>query len=523
MTTQPRILAVDDEASWLYLYQDILEEAGYEVETVRRFDDALKLIHEQRYDVLIVDLRLAKHDEADRSGLRLVDEMLTADPHVQVVIVTGYGSIDLAVHTLKQGVSDFFVKDAFDEEKFRKSVAQAVNRRVDEFKRVGNPFIPKTGIDPKVFGGRTEELEFFEGKLNDAIRGPYCDHFLILGDWGIGKSTLLREFKKIAQRRGIITAIVPVEQFPAGSSVIDGVESMIQGILRDLPYTASRLEQIVKYFDSIGVSILGTGLEFSRDTSEKKLGAQALLHDTLINLWRDLHSRSPVVAILLDDVQYFAQISEILTTLMQTLTSEAVQNTKILFGLACIPDAWSELTSLKKHHPVSRYFYSKIKLEKLSKAELIETVCQTLAKTGVHFAPDIIEDVYTYTQGHPFEMQVLCHNLFNHQILGRVDRMVWDKALQKTVMDLGSTIFSHWFSEASPDEAEILRIFAARLESLSVKDVQAAFVVSNSSVNINSIEEYVQRLTEKQLLRRVSHGKYEIPDQMFQLYIALLK
>ena len=47
-----------------------------------------------------------------------------------------------------------------------------------------NPFTPKSGWEPKVFAGREAEIEFFKKKLAEAKEG-ICDHFLVLGDWGI--------------------------------------------------------------------------------------------------------------------------------------------------------------------------------------------------------------------------------------------------------------------------------------------------------------------------------------------------
>lgn len=59
-----------------------------------------------------------------------------------------------------------------------------------------NPFTPKSGWEPKVFIGRDKEIELFRKKIEEAKLGK-CDHFLILGEWGIGKTTLLKGFKNI--------------------------------------------------------------------------------------------------------------------------------------------------------------------------------------------------------------------------------------------------------------------------------------------------------------------------------------
>ena len=50
-----------------------------------------------------------------------------------------------------------------------------------------------TGVEPTVFGGRTQELEFLEQRLDRALYTEFCGYFLVLGDWGIGKSTLLKD------------------------------------------------------------------------------------------------------------------------------------------------------------------------------------------------------------------------------------------------------------------------------------------------------------------------------------------
>jgi Cdc6-like AAA superfamily ATPase len=55
-----------------------------------------------------------------------------------------------------------------------------------------NPFTPKSGWEPGVFIGREKEIEFFRKKLVEAKKGR-CDHFLVLGEWGIGKTSLLKE------------------------------------------------------------------------------------------------------------------------------------------------------------------------------------------------------------------------------------------------------------------------------------------------------------------------------------------
>ena len=118
-----------------------------------------------------------------------------------VIVVTGFGSVELARKTLTRGVFDFIEKSPDTATELTEAVQRAIATQEEKIRRSGNPFILMTGGEPTIFGGRTKELRSFEEKLNRTLHTKFREHFLILGDWGIGKSTLLREYKKICQSR----------------------------------------------------------------------------------------------------------------------------------------------------------------------------------------------------------------------------------------------------------------------------------------------------------------------------------
>ena len=109
----------------------------------------------------------------------------------------------------------------------------------------------------------------------------------MLGNWGVGKSTLLREYKKICQSRGHIASIIPLEPFQSGAKLSEAARSLVEGILRDLPYPIDQFKKVANFFDSVGISVLGTGLQVKRNTFKEELPTQAFLHDVLLRLWGD--------------------------------------------------------------------------------------------------------------------------------------------------------------------------------------------------------------------------------------------
>jgi FixJ family two-component response regulator len=532
-----RILLIDDDLDTLRTYKKALFRSmkaqevqlistGKIIEPIIVVEDVdtvslgLQKLRTQPFEIVVVDLKIPGLSGEEMGGLELISESLALDPLRPIIAVTGYGTIELARKTFTQGVFDFIEKSTTAVDDLINAIKRAISYLDEKIKRSGNPFTPMTGLEPTIFGGRAKELEFFEQRLNRAIYTKFCEHFLVLGDWGIGKSTLLKEYKKICQSRGYLASVIPLESLQSGTRTIEAARSIVEGILRDLPYQLEQFKKVLHYFDSIGISILGTGFQFKRDTSKRELSSQAFLHDTLMNLWKDIEDKTEVFLVLLDDLDNFIAVPEILMTLKQTLSMESIRKTKILVGLASTYATWQELTSLKMHHPLSRYFLSRIELGPLTQSELEETVHKSLAETGVSFSTEVIQRVFEYTEGHPFEMQVLCYHLFNNQISRQVGVDIWEKALQSAINDMGIATFRHWFDQASSEEAEVLCIIAKSANPISVRDIQKMGEATKLKISSKSIAKYLKRLVEKKLIKKSGHGLYFIQDRMFRAFIC---
>jgi rhodanese-related sulfurtransferase len=387
-----------------------------------------------------------------------------------------------------------------------------------EVVRSGNPFTPMTGIEPSVFGGRILELKFFEERIQRALTN-YCEHFLVLGNWGIGKSTLFKEYKRSCQDNGYLASVVPLEAFQPGTKLIEAARSIVEGMLRDLPFGIQKFKKLTEFFDSVGIDVLGTGLNFSRDTSKKELSPQAFLHDTFLHLWQDVKSKTDVFVLLLDDLDNFSGVSEIVMTLKQTLSMDTLRKTRILVGISSTPGNWLSITSMAKHHPLSRYFLSRIELSPLSESEFSDTIAKSLRRTGVSIEPNVVTKVYEYTGGHPFEMQVLCYHLFSNHLGRTITLDVWDKALLGAINDLGRAVFDNWYAQASGEEAKVLRLVAEGGCDMSAREVQGAAKKNKVKVSRANVAKYLRRLAEKGLLTKSARGLFSISDPMFRMYV----
>ncbi|HKM52548.1 MAG TPA: response regulator, partial [Isosphaeraceae bacterium] len=101
-----RILVVEDNEDTRRSFQQLLElSLGVEVDLARDGNQALTLLLERPYSIMITDLRMPKLD-----GMKLLEEVLERRFPVTVIVTTGHGSIDEAVQAMRMGAYDFLTK-----------------------------------------------------------------------------------------------------------------------------------------------------------------------------------------------------------------------------------------------------------------------------------------------------------------------------------------------------------------------------------------------------------------------------
>ena len=117
------ILVVDDEAGMRTGCQRALMPAGYTVETAADLATAMELVTSKNYALYLLDVMLP-----DGSGLDLIDPILARDPNAICVIITGFGSIEMAVEATRRGAYNFLSKP-FTSDELLVAVEQGMERR----------------------------------------------------------------------------------------------------------------------------------------------------------------------------------------------------------------------------------------------------------------------------------------------------------------------------------------------------------------------------------------------------------
>jgi DNA-binding NtrC family response regulator len=123
MTGGERILIVEDEDMMRELLTKILAGEQYRIFQASSAEEALKLLQEQTYDLVLTDLRLK-----GMNGLQLLSEVRAFDPEIVVIVMTAYASVETAVEAMRKGAYDYITKPFINEE-IRVMLRRALNQR----------------------------------------------------------------------------------------------------------------------------------------------------------------------------------------------------------------------------------------------------------------------------------------------------------------------------------------------------------------------------------------------------------
>ena len=190
--TKDRIMIVEDEPIVRFGIRDFLESRGFEVEEAASLEQARTVYQRTRPDAVVLDYMLP-----DGNAMDLLHELHETDPQVPVIVLTGHGSIDLAVRAIKEGAEQFLTKPvelpalsviidrALENQRNRRRLAARQSSRSRE------------EIDP--FVGTSPAVRELAREAAVALRseGP----ILIQGEPGSGKGVLARWLHEQGGRR----------------------------------------------------------------------------------------------------------------------------------------------------------------------------------------------------------------------------------------------------------------------------------------------------------------------------------
>jgi len=189
-----RVLIIEDEKRWCDFLSLLIRQGGWEPIALTDAEEALNIVSEQKFDLVLTDLRMPKLD-----GIQVLKAIKSSQPDLPVIVITAYSTVDAAIESMKQGAFDYITKPFNNDQVLaviRRALRQAQLERENHFHlRVSEA--EESGANLVGKSEKMQEVYKLIGKVaatNTTV--------LIRGDSGTGKEMVARTLHQSSPRAG---------------------------------------------------------------------------------------------------------------------------------------------------------------------------------------------------------------------------------------------------------------------------------------------------------------------------------
>lgn len=181
------ILVIEDDSTMREGIRTVLQKEGYHVNSAADGFEGSRIFKTSPPDLVITDLRLP-----GKSGMNLLREFLEANPSLPVILISAYGTIDLAVNALKSGARDFIAKP-FSIDELKTKVSEIITHTPATE--------PKSAAIPTFYGmvGSSQAMKQLQEQIKQVARVD--SPVLITGESGTGKELIARAIHNESGRK----------------------------------------------------------------------------------------------------------------------------------------------------------------------------------------------------------------------------------------------------------------------------------------------------------------------------------
>lgn len=259
------ILVLDDEKKYREVYKSLLTEKGYLVKTASNSQEALSLLKKEKINLILLDLILP-----ESSGIEVLKKIKEKfGDSVEVIMVTGYGSIDSAVKAMKLGAFSYFVKSS-DPESLLIEIKKAakMNRLLKTNKALKN----QIKDNDYLLKSKNENME----RVLDIARRAAASkaNILITGESGVGKEVMAKFIHHQSSRKNMPFVTVNCASFSENlleSELFGHVKGAFTGAVDDRKGKIEEADGGTLFLDEIGEIPLSLQVKLLRVLEEREI------------------------------------------------------------------------------------------------------------------------------------------------------------------------------------------------------------------------------------------------------------
>jgi DNA-binding NtrC family response regulator len=239
-TMAPRVLIADDQADVLEALRLLLKSEGYQTEAVSSPAGIMAALEARDFDVLVMDLNYTRDTTSGQEGLELLNHIRSIDSILPVVVMTAWGSVDIAVEAMRRGARDFIQKP-WDNARLltivRTQTELSAALRRQQRLEAENRLLRAEGRPTLI-----AESPAMQPVLRMIARvGPSDANVLVTGEPGTGKEVVARTLHAVSSR-----AAKPMVTVNAGGLAEGVFESELFGHVKGA-FTDAKLDRVGRF------------------------------------------------------------------------------------------------------------------------------------------------------------------------------------------------------------------------------------------------------------------------------------
>ena len=366
-----------------------------------------------------------------------------------------------------------------------------------------NPFRPGSGILPPLLSGRESETATLEARVA-RTRAGHPQHTALLGEWAIGKTTLLMHWRRrleAAGDRAVLTMAYPQSK----DDFFGALTSAIAAETRD-NWTSD-----VDFEVGLDVGVAAARMRKQVREVEKELGT-ALRRATREG---DGHT----LIVMVDDIDLLAAPGDALLHLRAAGLELYAADVAVAFVVAASPGLFGAIHGA--HEPLVRYFEPLV-LGPLTPAASTEAIRKPLGETDVDFEDEVVAEIVDLSGGRPYYLQKLAYYAFDAAIGTSVGPVEFGGAFERAFASVSQEVFAARWAAMSPVDREVVGVLARQYDPRPSGDVEAE--VARRGIRPGATRQSLRRLTSRGHIDRLANGhrgRYVIRDRLFKHFLEL--
>lgn len=384
-----------------------------------------------------------------------------------------------------------------------------------------DPFFPNRPVqNPEYFEGRKEQVEEAVDALFQTLNNN-PKHFIITGDRGIGKSSLLLQIKLLAQGNNALTDKLEIDKgcdkFDYLVSWVDAVENqslanLVLNILNELQTT------IESFFSSFTFELeLGGFVQISKKESTDKSIADIVnefcKQIKCVNEKLKKKSKYGIIIFIdeLDKLNPQSGIASFLKLSTEKLNREGINN--ISFACSGITGAIQKLES--DHASIFRTLRD-IPLNRFSEKESEEILLNGFEKAGFTYDKKVVEEIYKLAGGFPEPLHIIGSEILSVGEDLHLSIEDFYLAKEKVIRDVRKNKLGELLKKAGYGKYQLILEAMANYE---LQNVPLVVITEHLNVESNQISTNLGTLIDKEIITRVDRSVYSFVDPLLKEYI----